>query len=517
MRKEGIVVFDFGGQYGHLISRRLRDLGYFALHVPAESLEEKDAVKLIESYKAVVLSGGPASVWEKSHDSIVSAALSKERPLLGICYGHQLLAKVLGGKVGPSPRPEFGPTIVNIVKDDPIFEGMPRRLRVWMSHNDAVLTPPPDSSVLATSKGSPVAAFRYRDAPVYGVQWHPEVHHTMYGTELFENWARVAGLEKSWREQDIVSHVRDTVLEDLSQIEDPECNIVAAVSGGVDSTVAAIAVKHEAGKAVVPVLIDHGFHPAGELENAAKLLRESGLDPYIIDAKERFLKQIKGVEDPEEKRTIISKVYWDVLRESLTEFKACGLVQGTIYPDLIESGFLPGSSKIKSHHNVVLRHSLPQNIVLIEPLRWLYKDEVRRLAIHYGLPLDFATKQPVPGPGLAVRIEGEVTEEKLRIVRLADKIVREVIEKHWLHSRLWQYFAVLTRSKATGVKGDRRAFGYVVAVRIVESVEAMTAHFAHLPWNVLEEISNRITGEISEVTRVVYDITSKPPATIEWE
>ncbi len=507
------VVLDFGGQYGHLIARRLRELGIFVYHVPVEALGEDELEGILSSVRAVVLSGGPASVWEKRHDRIVEKVLEAGLPVLGICYGHQLLAHVLGGVVGRSPKPEFGPTYVEIVRDDPIFRGFPRRLRVWMSHNDAVLKPPEDAKVLAVSPGSPVAAFRYKDRITYGVQWHPEVVHSERGKDLLSNWVDLVGLERSWNIASIVSLVKEDLERQLANVRG---RLLAAVSGGVDSTVAAVVVRKFSNREVEYVIIDHGLHHEEWIESSVEALSKLDIKVEVIDESDLFLDSLRGVEDPEEKRRIISRLYFEVLKREIQRRGASGLVQGTIYPDIVESGAIPGSDKIKTHHNIGLR-SVLKEVAIIEPLRWIYKDEVRKLGRHLGVPEHILKRQPIPGPGLATRIEGEVTREKLKIVRAADRIVREVLESRGLHEGLWQYFAVLTRSRATGVKGDRRAYGSVVALRAVVSTDAMTASAAHLPWDVLEEIMARITSEVPGVTRVVYDITSKPPGTIEWE
>ena len=500
-----IMIIDFGGQYAHLIARRLRELGvYTELVYPEEA--EWDAGE----YVGVVLSGGPQSVWESSHDRLVEELLDAGAPLLGICYGHQLLGKVLGAEVGPSPRPEFGPTLVDVIEPTGVLEGFPDRVRVWMSHNDAVLDKAPGMRVLAVSEGSPVAAFSYPEK-VYGVQWHPEVSHSELGLELFDNWLRILGARRGWRPanliEDLIDYVKRTVGEGVA---------IAAVSGGVDSTVAAVLAGKALGDRLVPILIDHGFHPEGEVERAVRLLEASGLSPLVVDASDEFFSALEGVADPEEKRRIFGAVYARVLEEEAKNLGAEYLVQGTIYPDIIESGARKGADVIKTHHNV---GGLPEKfgLKLVEPLRMFYNDEVRRIAIALGLPEEFAYKQPIPGPGLLVRVEGPITRELVETVRKADSIVREEIEAAGLHRDLWQYFAVLTRSKATGVKGDRRAYGRLVVVRAVHSDNAMTASVARLPWEVLERIANRITSEVRGVVRVAYDITSKPPATIEWE
>ncbi len=502
-----VAVIDFGGQYAHLIARRLRELGVYSELVPAAA--RGDALEAVDRYDAVVLSGGPQSVWEAGHDDIALKALSSGKPVLGICYGHQLLGKVAGGLVSRSPYPEFGPTEVEILEPgDPLFRGMPQRFTVWMSHNDAVLEPPRGWRVLARSRGSPVAAMRL--GPAVGVQWHPEVSHSEYGFELLGNWLDSWGAVRGWRPEGLID-----VLAEYVRREVGEGVAVAAVSGGIDSTVAALIARRALGERLKPVFIDHGLHPSGEVERVTRLLASVGLDPIVVDASHEFLGALRGVVDPEEKRRIVGKIYGEILLREAKRLGATALVQGTIYPDVIESGARPGADTIKTHHNV---GGLPDlGLKIVEPLRYLYKDEVRRIARQLGVPEEIIKKQPVPGPGLAVRVEGEVTLEKLAVARMADRIVREEIEAAGLGEALWQYFAVLTASKATGVKGDARSYGYVVAVRAVHSVDAMTARPARLPWELLERIAHRITSEVPGVVRVVYDITSKPPATIEWE
>lgn len=504
-----VVVIDFGGQYAHLIARRVRELGRLSVIIPASS-GLRDIVREASSSRAVILSGGPASVWETDHEVVAKELLKLGVPILGVCYGHQLLAKAMGGRVDRSPRPEFGPTQVRIVDSRSILRGLPGNVTVWMSHNDAVIEAPPGSRVLAVSEGSPVAAFE-AGGRVFGVQWHPEVAHSEYGLEVLSNFLDIARVSRTWVMRDVLPRL----IEDTRRAIGGR-RAIAAVSGGIDSTVAAIIASKAVGRALHAVLIDHGLHPHGEVERAVEALGSVGLEVRVVDASREFLEALRGLTDPEEKRRAFGAVYGRVLRRVAEEVGAEVLVQGTIYPDVIESGSRPGSDVIKTHHNV---GGLPRDLGLevVEPLRMLYKDEVREIAGLLGLPRHFIEKQPVPGPGLAVRIEGEVTEDKLRIVRKADLIVREEVESHGLAGSLWQYFAILSSSKATGVKGDRRAYGWVVVVRMVESRDAMTARIARPPWPLLERIASRITSEIPEVVRVVYDITSKPPATIEWE
>ncbi|MEM2421530.1 MAG: glutamine-hydrolyzing GMP synthase, partial [Acidilobaceae archaeon] len=354
-----------------------------------------------------------------------------------------------------------------------------------------------------------VAALRH--GTPYGIQWHPEVAHTSYGMKLLSNWLDIIGAPRVWKLDIVV----DKIIEDIRGVIGDSI-AVAAISGGIDSTTATLIAYKSIGSRLKPVIIDHGLHPQGEPVRSIKLLESIGLKPILVDASDMFIEALKGITDPEEKRRIFGKLYAEVLEEEALKLGAEYLVQGTIYPDIIESGGRPGASIIKTHHNVA---GLPRNIRLkiVEPLKWFYKDEVRRIARKLGVPEEIIKRQPIPGPALAVRIEGEVTREKIDIVRRADAIVREEIENSGIQERLWQYFAILLNSKATGVKGDNRAYGYVVVVRAVISVDAMTASIARLQWDLLERIASRITSEIPQVTRVLYDITSKPPATIEWE
>ncbi len=505
-----VLVLDFGGQYAHLIVRRIRELGVYSELLNVESAGLELLREAIRGARGVILSGGPSSVWEGKHDIVGRIVIEEGKPALGICYGHQLLAKILGGVVGRAVKPEFGPTIVSIkAKGDPVFAGIPETIVAWMSHNDAVLEPPPGAIVLATSKGSPVAAFKY--GSMYGIQWHAEVVHTMFGLKLIDNWLTFIGAERNWKPEEIV----DKLIADIREAVGDSIAI-AAVSGGVDSTTATLLAKKALGDRLIPIIIDHGLHPAGEPWRSVELLEKIGLKVEVVDASDKFFEALKGVSDPEEKRRVFGRVYAEVLEEIAGRYGAEYLVQGTIYPDVIESGGRPGSSVIKTHHNVA---GLPRGfkLKLVEPLKWFYKDEVRRIASKIGVPKEIIKKQPIPGPALAVRIEGEVTREKVEILRKADAIVREEIEAEGLQDRLWQYFAILTASKATGVKGDNRAYGHVIAIRAVISVDAMTASVARLKWELLERIASRIVSEVPGVVRVVYDITSKPPATIEWE
>jgi len=513
-RHDAVLVLDFGSQYSHLIARRVREQGVYSEILPHDvGVEEIESLSARFNVKGIVLSGGPASVLDEGAPGIDARILELGLPVLGICYGHQLLARIAGGRVGPAEKKEYGATYVTIDKPVGVLKGLERRERVWMSHGDVVFEVPEGYEVLAHSENTPVAAFRHKEKPIYGLQWHPEVSHTDKGAQMIRNFLfEVCGCEATWR----MEHVVDQLIEEV-RAEVGESKAIIALSGGVDSSVAAALAARAVGDKLTAVFVDTGFMREGEPEAVKKLFEAMGVKLVVVNAQDRFFKRLEGVVDPEEKRKIIGEEFIRVFEEVAREVGAECLIQGTIYPDRIESGFRKLSDRIKTHHNVA---GLPERIKfkkIVEPLRDLYKDEVRKIAEILGLPRELVHRQPFPGPGLAVRVIGEVTREKVEIVRKADRIVREEIERSGLGERLWQYFAVLTNTRSTGVKGDARAYGYVVAVRIVESREGMTASFAKVPYEVLERISTRITNEIPEVTRVVYDITHKPPATIEWE
>ncbi|MEM0093841.1 MAG: glutamine-hydrolyzing GMP synthase [Thermofilum sp.] len=513
-RHDAVLVLDFGSQYSHLIARRVREQGVYSEILPHDvGVEEIESLSARFNVKGIVLSGGPASVLDEGAPGIDARILELGLPVLGICYGHQLLARIAGGRVGPAEKKEYGATYVTIDKPVGVLKGLERRERVWMSHGDVVFEVPEGYEVLAYSENTPVAAFRHKEKPIYGLQWHPEVSHTDKGAQMIRNFLfEVCGCEATWR----MEHVVDQLVEEV-RAEVGESKAIIALSGGVDSSVAAALAARAVGDKLTAVFVDTGFMREGEPEEVKNLFEAMGVKLVVVNAQDRFFKRFEGVVDPEEKRKIIGEEFIRVFEEVAREVGAECLIQGTIYPDRIESGFRKLSDRIKTHHNVA---GLPERIKfkkIVEPLRDLYKDEVRKIAEILGLPRELVHRQPFPGPGLAVRVIGEVTREKVEIVRKADRIVREEIERSGLGERLWQYFAVLTNTRSTGVKGDARAYGYVVAVRIVESREGMTASFAKVPYEVLERISTRITNEIPEVTRVVYDITHKPPATIEWE
>jgi GMP synthase (glutamine-hydrolysing) len=475
-----------------------------------------EEIKLLNekfNVKGLIFSGGPASVYEPKAPKPNQQILELKMPILGLCYGHQLIAKMVGGKVAPAKQKEYGIAYVTVDKPLGVLKGLNGKERVWMSHGDTVFALPSDFEVLAHTENCPVAAFKHKEKPIYGLQWHPEVIHTKNGMQMLRNFVfEVCKCKANWK----IENVIEKMIEEVKTEVGGEKAIIA-LSGGIDSSVATAIAAKALNSNLTAVFVDHGFMRENEPEFVKRTFKKFKLNLIIADAQKRFLEKLKGVTDPERKRKIIGEEFIRVFEEIAEKIGAKILIQGTIYPDRIESGFRKFSDKIKTHHNVAGLPTKMKFKKIVEPLRDLYKDEVRKVAKILGLPKEIVFRQPFPGPGLAVRVIGELTEEKVRIVKKADRIVREEIEKSGLEENLWQYFAILTNTKATGVKGDARAYGYVVAVRIVESREAMTASFARIPYEVLERISTRITNEIAEVSRVVYDITHKPPATIEWE
>ena len=509
-----ILVLDFGGQYCHLIGRRIREQGVYSEIVSHDiSPEEVKALNQKFNIKGLILSGGPSSVYEPNAPKLNPRILETDLPILGLCYGHQILAQLTNGKVEPAKCKEYGIAYVIIDKPVGVLEGLSEKEKVWMSHGDTVISLPKEFESLAHTENCPVAAFRHKNKPIYGLQWHPEVIHTENGARMLHNFIfQVCKCQANWQMEDLI----EKMVQEL-KTEVGEGQAIIGLSGGIDSSVATALAAKALNDRLTAVFVDHGFMREGEPEAIRAAFENFKINFVVANAQERFMNKLRGVVDPEKKRKVIGEEFIRVFEEIAVKSGADYLIQGTIYPDRIESGFRKGSDKIKSHHNVA---GLPEKIKfkkILEPLRDLYKDEVRKIARMLNLPNEIVTRQPFPGPGLAVRIIGELTEEKVKIAKRADKIVREEIEQNGLAENLWQYFAVLTDTKATGVKGDARAYGYVVAVRTMESREAMTASFAKIPYPVLEKISTRIINEIPEVTRVVYDITHKPPATIEWE
>ncbi len=514
MERDAILVFNFGGQYCHLIARRIRESGVYS-HIldPQTSPEELERLAGDMNIKGIVLSGGPSSIYEKGAPKIDRRILDLGIPVLGICYGHQLIAGYLGGKVGRARKKEYGSSLGFITGKKGVLKGLFGKETVWMSHGDTVMRMPGAVEVLAHTDNCPVAAFRHRTRPIFGIQWHAEVAHTKSGKSIIDNFVfGICKAKRTWKvQQSVPAYVRS-----VEESADGGRAIIA-LSGGVDSSTAAVIASRALGKRLTAVFVDTGMMREGEAEQINEMARQLKVNLRTVYAGRTFIGALKGIKDPEQKRKIIGREFIRVFEKVALETGAQYLIQGTIYPDRIESGQAKGSSVIKTHHNV---GGIPSDIKfkgVIEPLRDLYKDEVRKLSLKLGVPGEIVYRQPFPGPGLAVRIVGEVTDESLRIIRKAEEILSEEIGRSAVRKSLWQYFAVLTDTKSTGVKGDSRAYGSVIAIRAVESAEAMTANFARLPYELLEKVSTRITGEIPEVVRVVYDVTNKPPSTIEWE
>lgn len=505
----GIAVLDFGGQYAHLICRRVRALGVYSALLPHDTRLSDLAEKGVAG---IILSGGPASVYADSAPKADPEIFEGEIPVLGICYGYQLMVKAHGGDVGRVARREYGRASVEIVDKGDLFEGVKdRRLVCWMSHSDSATKIPPSMKVLASSEGSPYAAVRISGTPQFGVQFHPEVSHTEQGQTLLSNFVLgVCKAETNWSMTEFLARS----VNSLSKLQG---KTLCAVSGGVDSSVTAALLNRAIGDRLTCVFIDTGLLREGEAERVSKLLgRDLGVHVTFVDASNQFLAGLRGVVDPEKKRKVVGKIFADVFEEfAITEGPFQCLAQGTLYPDVIESGRSVGpASVIKTHHNV---GGMPKGLsmAIVEPLRDLYKDEVRELGKLIGLPRSVVARHPFPGPGLAVRVVGEVTEEKLQICRRASKIVEDVLEEEGLYGKVWQAFAYVGDDLVTGVLGDERQHGHQVTVKVVESLDAMTADWSRLDQGVLERISNRITNEVGGVVAVAYSISSKPPATIE--
>ena len=511
----GVLVVDFGAQYAQLIARRVREANVYSEIVPSTISAAEVTAK---NPSAIILSGGPSSVYADHAPKFDGAIFSLGIPVFGICYGFQVMAATLGGVVSQTGNSEFGRTDVKVQAQSKVFAGLPAQQKVWMSHGDAVTQAPQGFTVCAVTADTPIAAFENESGQLAGVQFHPEVLHSEHGQAILQNWlVNTAKCDATWT----TGNIAETEIAKAKEAIGTK-RVICGLSGGVDSAVAAAIIQRAVGKQLTCVFVDHGLLRKGEAEQVERdFVASTGVQLVVIDAKKTFLDALKGVTDPEEKRKIIGREFIRSFEAAARDIAAGGdvefLVQGTLYPDVVESGGGTGTANIKSHHNV---GGLPDDLkfTLIEPLRALFKDEVRQVGLELGLPEEIVWRQPFPGPGLGIRIVGEVTQERLDLLREADAIARFELKAAGLDRDIWQCPVVLLADvRSVGVQGDGRTYGHPIVLRPVSSEDAMTADWSRVPYEVLEKISTRITNEVREVNRVVLDVTSKPPGTIEWE
>jgi GMP synthase (glutamine-hydrolysing) len=507
---EKILILDFGSQYTQLIARAVREANVYCEIIPFNKPFSYDGLK------GIILSGSPFSVNEDNAPVVDIKQFNSHLPVLGVCYGAQLTAKEFGGRVDKSNKREFGRAILDH-KPYPIFKGITPHSQVWMSHSDSIVALPEGFEVMATTNTIPVAAFRKTDAgsnPLYGLQFHPEVYHSIEGKKILHNFlVNICGCKQDWTPS---SFVHETVEQLKRQIGNG--HVIMALSGGVDSTVAATLISKAIGDRLHGIFVDNGVLRKNEFEQVLETYKQLQLNVRGVDAKQMFYDELKGKTDPEAKRKVIGKLFIDVFQEEASKFPEVKFLgQGTIYPDVIESVSVHGPSvTIKSHHNV---GGLPEkmHLQLVEPLRYLFKDEVRKVGLELGIPTDMINRHPFPGPGLAIRILGEITEEKVKLLQSADDVYIRALKDRHLYSTVWQAGTILLPVKSVGVMGDERTYEYTVALRAVTSIDGMTADWAHLPYDFLADVSSEIINSVRGINRVVYDISSKPPATIEWE